>query len=1210
MDPIHTPSTQSAGSEQDNLQRYIAIGCLHFSRKLPSSSTSISKENWQELLHSDLSPEAQLVIGDEAERLLNGHWIRLFVRQNEPGSHGSILRIYLLPEDWRHRPIDRNCRSLKTALRQLLQQVDTSEQCWNGYPSASAVSRFDLWANAEPHSLYYLFNKLPSANPVPENVKNRYARAAIHDLLKSSADSPWEMHGEQPLPGLKTRLFPYQARSASLMVQRETSPQLQLDPRLEIRSSPDGQKFYYGARDGSFLQAPKYYETTRGGILAETMGLGKTIICLAVILATKGHHPQIPAAYHPLNPIRGSVGTLLDMTASTARRFSIPVNAYLDQSEANGIGISPGLRDALERNLPTYEIPSEPQRRNRNTVLPPRQLATCSGTIIVVPRNLLHQWQAEIRKHVLEGGLRVLVVDTAPRGRSKSKRPTKYDGDIDLDSELPIPSELLKYDIILFSRNRFEQEIQDGADDRDRRAPDAACQPCSCSYIGTTHIRNCNFLNDHRVYESPLKKLHWLRIIVDEGHNFSSSVTNAVVVAKQIPAERRWVVSGTPARNLVGVEVESSAPDTEIDSLTSLRASVIERRKAFVYDDETSKATKALGSLASHFLTVRPWSDSKDWDEYVYRHEHHQRKTYTSFSSCFVRTLENLVIKTRPEDVEQNIVLPPIRHQVVYLKPCWFDKMTANLFIQVLRANAITSERTDVDFLFHKNSTKARQSLMRNLRQSNFTWTGFSLADVIATVETSEKYLEKENKKCSREDEISMRESCRIVSRLKHSEAWKALSQAHEVGLAIESWPEESEESFALTYPAKPTMIGLAQLLDGQTHVDGNIHAQDPSEGLVTVGQAAKARIAAPEEPGKTSIKLVLHQKAVSSTREGEQPPEVRREVITNMTAPATRMLGASTAHSSPAVTSWVSPPRPKKRKLTLANERATLAADSPLKETKIMGTTSAKLTYLLDKIVKHQSEEKIIVFYDGDNAAYYIAQGLEVLHINHRIYARTLENTKRSEYVRLFNEDPTVRVLLIDVACGALGLNLNVASVVLIVNPINRPFLEAQAIKRAHRIGQTREVLVETLVLENTIEHAIFDRAKKMSRTDHEVAKELEDDESITEIIQKAQVLPVDCDEGNGIASFALLEAPQQVFGRPDRHKFHRYGQKDFLKAERLPKRRKTQPRAKAPRSQGNGDFYEQKLLSHMSDIAGHSDALVEDASTCGQVASLFGNG
>jgi hypothetical protein len=186
---------------------------------------------------------------------------------------------------------------------------------------------------------------------------------------------------------------------------------------------------------------------------------------------------------------------------------------------------------------------------------------------------------------------------------------------------------------------------------------------------------------------------------------------------------------------------------------------------------------------------------------------------------------------------------------------------------------------------------------------------------------------------------------------------------------------------------------------------------------------------------------------------------------------------------------------------------------------------------------------EKIIIFYDGDNAAFYIAQCLEMLYINHRIYARTLDNVKRSEYVALFNQDTDVRVLLIDVACGALGLNLNAASVVLIVNPINRPGLEAQAIKRAHRIGQDKRVTVETLVLENTIEHSIFNHAKKMSRAQHLEAKELEDDAGIVEIIQNAQILPIAPEEEKGEGMFAKLKAPQQVFGRPERHKYHRFG-------------------------------------------------------------------
>jgi hypothetical protein len=618
----------------------------------------------------------------------------------------------------------------------------------------------------------------------------------------------------------------------------------------------------------------------------------------------------------------------------------------------------------------------------------------------------------------------------------------------------------------------------------------------------------------------------------------------------------------------------------------SLRQSTIEQRKTFSLDDETTKAAKALGLLASNFLMVRPWCDSivdggLDWDDYIYRHEHHYRRTYSGFSSCFLRILESLVVKTRPEDVEKDIVLPPMRHRVVYIKPCWFDKMTANLFVQVLRANAITSERSDIDYLFHKNSAKARHSLIRNLRQSNFAWTGFSLADVESTLETTDKYLTKDDKSCPIEDLNSLLESSRAISRLRQSEEWKALSKAHEVGVAIDAWPAESEEAFALTYPKKPTLLGLTQLLSGQLHVDSHILSKDPSEGLIQVGQLARSKIFAAKETQKVVeeadndpiVESPLSKTGVPASCIGGSPLASRRISTIANTMPPQKAEGEGHTEDKPAHQGKTAstPARPRKRKLTHADEVAHLPTDSPLRDTSVVGTTSAKLTYLIDRVVEFQATRKIIIFYDGDNAAFYIAQSLEMLYINHRIYARTLDNTKRSEYIALFSEDPDVRVLLIDVACGALGLNLNAASVVLIVNPINRPSIEAQAIKRAHRIGQTKEVLVETLVLENTIEHAIFDRAKNMSRAQHLEAKELEDDAGVTRIIQNAQILTIDPEEEEGMARYSLLNTPQQIFGRADRHKYHRFGFTDTKTPGGSAKRKKPRTAKSSPKTGQN---------------------------------------
>ena len=118
----------------------------------------------------------------------------------------------------------------------------------------------------------------------------------------------------------------------------------------------------------------------------------------------------------------------------------------------------------------------------------------------------------------------------------------------------------------------------------------------------------------------------------------------------------------------------------------------------------------------------------------------------------------------------------------------------------------------------------------------------------------------------------------------------------------------------------------------------------------------------------------------------------------------------------------------------------ASLPADSSFMQSRIVGTTSAKLSYLISQILKYYQQEKILVFYDGENAAYYIAQMLELLHIKHEIYAKSLAAHLKSEYVVRFDQETQDRVLLMDVRNAAYGLNLPSASRIFFVNPLCRP--------------------------------------------------------------------------------------------------------------------------------------------------------------------------
>ena len=140
--------------------------------------------------------------------------------------------------------------------------------------------------------------------------------------------------------------------------------------------------------------------------------------------------------------------------------------------------------------------------------------------------------------------------------------------------------------------------------------------------------------------------------------------------------------------------------------------------------------------------------------------------------------------------------------------------------------------------------------------------------------------------------------------------------------------------------------------------------------------------------------------------------------------------------------------------------------------------------------------------------------------------------------------------------------------------------------------------------MLENTIEHAIFNHAKNMSRADHQKVSELEDDAGIIEIIQNAQILPVDDDEGEGLSSFALLDAPQQVFGRPNRQKYHRYGTKEKKTPDRPQKKSKTTSRKGKATKNDNAEAVDTSVA------AGLTLSLPVHGSAPQLVPSIFGGG
>ncbi|MDW3647473.1 MAG: DEAD/DEAH box helicase [Bacteroidia bacterium] len=105
-----------------------------------------------------------------------------------------------------------------------------------------------------------------------------------------------------------------------------------------------------------------------------------------------------------------------------------------------------------------------------------------------------------------------------------------------------------------------------------------------------------------------------------------------------------------------------------------------------------------------------------------------------------------------------------------------------------------------------------------------------------------------------------------------------------------------------------------------------------------------------------------------------------------------------------------------------------------------------------------------------------------------------------RQTPVDTFQNDKDIKVFLISLKAGGVGLNLTAADYVFILDPWWNPAVENQAIDRSHRIGQTRTVFYYKFITRDSIEEKILNLQRKKAKlsddiiqVDEEVYKSLE---------------------------------------------------------------------------------------------------------------------
>lgn len=179
---------------------------------------------------------------------------------------------------------------------------------------------------------------------------------------------------------------------------------------------------------------------------------------------------------------------------------------------------------------------------------------------------------------------------------------------------------------------------------------------------------------------------------------------------------------------------------------------------------------------------------------------------------------------------------------------------------------------------------------------------------------------------------------------------------------------------------------------------------------------------------------------------------------------------------------------------------------DSPaiLNEQEKFDNHSIKLEELGREIAENIGDHKALIFSQFLGMLALIRKKLDDLGIKYEYFDGSTSAPDREKAIQSFQNDTEVRVFLISLKAGGVGLNLTAADYVYIVDPWWNPAVEQQAIDRTHRIGQTKNIFAYRMICKDTIEDKILQLQEKKKALAKDI---ISDDASFVKALTREDV-------------------------------------------------------------------------------------------------------
>ncbi|GAA0142430.1 hypothetical protein LIER_03334 [Lithospermum erythrorhizon] len=579
------------------------------------------------------------------------------------------------------------------------------------------------------------------------------------------------------------------------------------------------------------------------------------------------------------------------------------------------------------------------------------------ATLVVVPSYLVDHWKAQIQRHVRPGHLKVYVW-------TDNKKP---------------PAHILgwDYDVVITTFSRLSAEW-----------------------------------SPHK--KSALMQVHWLRIILDDGHTLGSSVslTNKLQMVMSLTATDRWLLTGTPTPN---------TPNSQLSHLQPLLKFLKE---------------EAYGQ------------NQKCWETSI------MRPFEAEMEDGRLRLLQLLcrcMISARKVDLK---TIPSCIKKVTLLNFTEEHARTYNELVETIRRNILLADWNDpshVESLLNHKRWKFRSATMTNVRLSCCMAGHIRVTEAGDDIQETMDELVQKGLEPDSEEYVLIRDKLHLGTCCMRCKAWCRLPVITPCRhlLCLECVALDSEKC---TFPEC-----------------GNLYKMQSPETL-----------ARPENPNpKCPVPQDLIELQPSYKQDDWNPD----------------WQSTSSSKVSYLISKLKDLHQPDMMYFSEEDSYCKSHEEQAFSNSASTNITSIKECNEHGRQLPKGSPEKVIIFSQFLEHIRVIEQQLKVADIQFVGMYSPMHSIHKMKALKTFQRDPHCMALVMD-GSTALGLDLSFVTHVYLMKPIWDKSIEEQVISRAHRMGATQPIHVETLAMSGTIEEQMLrflqdaDECRKLLKEDQDYVR------------------------------------------------------------------------------------------------------------------------